>query len=87
MEKLVIRSIDASEIMETVRIYLECVQFDFIYKPETYRLNPQPLAEAQECEDWLYHRHPENRIFAAFQDGRMAGYIAAWTERRRAHGV
>ena len=72
-----VREMKTEELMETVEIYLECARNDYLHKPSSYLANLDPRAEAEECEEWLYHRSPNNRIFVANMGSAMAGYIAA----------
>jgi ribosomal protein S18 acetylase RimI-like enzyme len=73
---IVIRPIRDDEVIETVTIYLECLQDDYSFKPKTY-LDSQTVEDnLAECKNWLYASGDHNQIFAAMDCDVMVGYIA-----------
>lgn len=71
-----IRPVTSNELLDTVHIYLECIREDYCYKPQAY-LNALNVAEElAECKDWMDTEGNHNKIFAAFFDSLMVGYIA-----------
>lgn len=73
---LQIREITDNEVFETAVIYIECWQNDYAgIVPEHVLQKFDPEEEAAECREWLA-TEPSSKIFAAFADGQMVGYIA-----------